>query len=144
VRFLVAGVISNCISKTELTVRFSEYKIEEILLSLCLAILEPSIMTVHRTTLFKLTTDADIEAALAAYTKLAANNSKNGKPYILSSKAYKLHPDPRSQGFTLAAQTTFSSVEDMKYYDEECEAHKELKGVVGPKQQGILMVYGEE
>lgn len=29
----------------------------------------------------------------------------------------------------------------MKYYDEECEAHKAVKGVIGPKQQGLLMVY---
>jgi hypothetical protein len=32
----------------------------------------------------------------------------------------------------------------MKYYDTECEAHKELKGVVGSKIAGPpLMVYGE-
>lgn len=69
---------------------------------------------------------------------------QDGKPYILSSKALKLLSDPRSQGYTLAAQTTFSSVEDMKYYDEECAAHKELKEVVKPKAAGPpLMVYGE-
>jgi hypothetical protein len=71
---------------------------------------------------------------------------QDGKPYILSCKANKLYSDPRSQGFTVAAQTTFASREDMKYYDEECEAHKALKGVVGPKvvgptQGGMLMIY---
>ncbi|TID15321.1 stress responsive A/B barrel domain-containing protein [Venturia nashicola] len=101
-------------------------------------------MTVSRTTLFKLPNEADIEAVLAAYVKLAETNSKDGKPYILSSKALKLFPDPRSQGYTLSAQTTFASVEDMRYYDEECEAHKALKDIVKPKAAGPpLMVYGE-
>ncbi|QDS75186.1 hypothetical protein FKW77_008571 [Venturia effusa] len=101
-------------------------------------------MTVSRTTLFKLTSDADIEEVLAAYVKLAETNSKDGKPYILSSNAYRLLPDPRSQGYSIAAQTTFASVEDMKYYDEECAAHKELKDIVKPKAAGPpLMVYGE-
>lgn len=120
-------------------------------------------MTVSRTTLFKLPNEADIEAVLAAYVKLAETNSKvsggsdllvdgmranmeqkDGKPYILSSKAFKLFPDARSQGYTLAAQTTFASVEDMKYYDEECEAHQALKDIVKPKAAGPpLMVYGE-
>jgi hypothetical protein len=31
----------------------------------------------------------------------------------------------------------------MKYYDADCEAHKALKGVVGPKQQGMMMVYAD-
>jgi len=91
--------------------------------------------------MLKLPNDADIEATLEAYKKLAANNSKDGKPYISNVKASKLYPDPRSQGFTVAAQTTFENVEDMKYYDEDCAAHKELKGVVGPKQQGLMMIY---
>jgi len=29
----------------------------------------------------------------------------------------------------------------MKYYDTDCQAHKDLKSVVGPKQQGMMMVY---
>lgn len=74
----------------------------------------------------------------------ANTEQKDGKPYILSSKAFKLLPDPRSQSYTLAAQTTFASVEDMKFYDEECEAHKTLKETVKPKAAGPpLMVYGE-
>jgi len=96
---------------------------------------------INRITLFKIPNEEDLEAALAAYTKLEANNSKDGKPYILSMKASKLYNDPRSQGFTLAAQTSFASLEDMKYYDDEDAAHKELKGLVGPKQQGVMVLY---
>jgi hypothetical protein len=43
------------------------------------------------------------------------------------------HPDPRSKGFTIVAQTSFASLEDMRYYDTECAAHKNLKMAMGPK-----------
>jgi hypothetical protein len=36
-------------------------------------------MTINRTTLFKLPNEADIEATLAAYAKLAQTNSKVGQ-----------------------------------------------------------------
>jgi hypothetical protein len=39
----------------------------------------------------------------------------------------------------------FESLEDMKYYDTECEAHKALKVVAGPKRVGdVLTVYFED
>jgi hypothetical protein len=31
--------------------------------------------------------------------------------------------DPRSQGYTLVSKTEFASMDDMKYYDNECPAH---------------------
>lgn len=56
-------------------------------------------------------------------------------------QAYKLYEDPRSQGFTIAAKTNFESVEDMKYYDEQCEAHNALKGAVKPLVMGPPMMF---
>ena len=53
--------------------------------------------------------------------------SQDGKPYILSCEATKTMDDPRSQGYTLVARSRFNNLEDMKFYDEECEAHKQLK-----------------
>ena len=50
--------------------------------------------------------------------------------------AYKLYDDPRGQGYTLAAKTVFTSLDDIKYYDEECEAHAALKAAVGPTVKG--------
>lgn len=50
--------------------------------------------------------------------------------------AYKLHPDPRSQGYTFAAQSSFMTLEDMKFYDEECGAHGVLKDAVKPLVAG--------
>jgi hypothetical protein len=61
---------------------------------------------------------------------------KDGKPYILQQSASKLFDDARSQGYTVSARTIFSSLDDMKYYDEECAAHNELKSVVKPFVKG--------
>lgn len=44
----------------------------------------------------------------------------------------------------MAGKTRFESLDDMKYYDEQCEAHKALKAVVGPKQQGVMVLYMDE
>jgi hypothetical protein len=63
-------------------------------------------------------------------------SQQDGKPYLISCRASKLYSDPRSQGYTLAAHTSFHSLEDMKYYDDECDAHKALKGSVGPLVAG--------
>jgi hypothetical protein len=52
---------------------------------------------------------------------------QDGRPYILSVEANRPVNDPRTQGFNVLAQTTFSSLEDVKYYDEKCEAHASLK-----------------
>jgi len=41
--------------------------------------------------------------------------------------------DARNQGYSICAQTTFASLEDMKYYDEEDQAHVTLKGVAKGK-----------
>jgi hypothetical protein len=62
--------------------------------------------------------------------------NQDGKSYILSAKVFKLHPDPRSRGFTLVAQTHFASLEDMQYYDDHDEGHLALKAKVGPRVEG--------
>ena len=69
---------------------------------------------------------------------------QDSKPYILSVDGNPLMSDQRSQGFTYIARTSFASLDDMKYYDNECNAHKELKKVVGPNAQGVMTVYWEE
>ena len=54
----------------------------------------------------------------------------------------KPEADPRAQGYTLAAKTEFASADDMKYYDEECPAHKQLKGVAKTlTMEGVLSVF---
>lgn len=66
---------------------------------------------------------------------------QDGKPYILSVTAGPTFPDQRNQGYTLAIISVFASVEDMKYYDNECEAHVALKKVASSIHQGLMMVY---
>lgn len=62
---------------------------------------------------------------------------------MLSAVANATVDDPRNQGYTVCAQTTFASLEDMNYYDNECEAHKELKskakGKVNPPPLVLFM-----
>lgn len=37
---------------------------------------------------------------------------------------------PRHKGYTVVLQSKFRSLDDMKYFDEECSAHQELKNAV--------------
>lgn len=66
---------------------------------------------------------------------------QDGKPYILSLTAGPAFPDQRSQGYTVAAVSKFATLEDMKYYDEGCPTHAQLKGVVKGISQGVMTVY---
>jgi hypothetical protein len=68
---------------------------------------------------------------------------QEGKPYILSVNAGPAFEDQRSQGYTVAVVSVFSSKEDMVYYGNECEAHKSLKAVAKVVHQGMMMVYFE-
>jgi len=120
---------------------------------------------IERITLFKIPNEEDLNRILEQYKTLAktavkvllpslllfillleSNNSdilQDGKPYILSSAVGKSFPDPRNKGFNLSVKTTFASLDDMKYYDSECEAHKALKAVAGPVREDFLMTYFE-
>jgi len=91
-----------------------------------------------RLTLFPID-PADFEFVQQAFQTMYISNRKDGKPYMISCTAYKLHEDPRSNGFTVAARTRFASLEDMRFYDDECPAHKGLKEVIKPKIKGPPM-----
>lgn len=55
------------------------------------------------------------------------------------------HNDPRSKGYTVVAQSSFYSLDDMKYYDETDPSHQELKKIA--RESGLaeppLTVYVE-
>ncbi|KAH8662211.1 hypothetical protein BX600DRAFT_465853 [Xylariales sp. PMI_506] len=74
---------------------------------------------------------------------------QDGKPYILSLTAGRVMDDPRTQGFTIVSKTEFASLEDMRYYDNDCEAHGALKAVgatlnlEGGRETGLMTVYFE-
>jgi len=38
---------------------------------------------------------------------------------------------------------TFQSLDDMRYYDNDCEAHKALKAVAVPVKEDLLTTYFE-
>ncbi|KXT17503.1 hypothetical protein AC579_3187 [Pseudocercospora musae] len=84
-------------------------------------------MPIQRITSFKVHDEKDIAGILEQYKVLAAKNEKDGKPYILEIKARQTISDARNQGYNLVAMTKFKTLQDMKYYDVECEAHQALK-----------------
>lgn len=52
--------------------------------------------------------------------------------------------DSRHKGYTVVLQTKFRTLEDMKYFDEQCAAHQELKNVVkAVKPEPPLVVFFE-
>ncbi|KAL1969530.1 hypothetical protein VTN77DRAFT_8968 [Rasamsonia byssochlamydoides] len=98
---------------------------------------------IERITLFKIPNEADRERVLEQYKILAKTAVKDGKPYITHLAVGPSFPDPRNKGFNVAVKTTFASLEDMQYYDNECEAHKALKAVAASVKEDVLSVYFE-
>ncbi|CRG89249.1 hypothetical protein PISL3812_06285 [Talaromyces islandicus] len=98
---------------------------------------------ITRVTLFKIPDPANQEKLANIYKEMPTKAKKDGKPYIISVNAGPTIEDQRNQGYTLAAVSTFESLEDMQYYDTGCEAHDALKVEAKKMHQGILMVYYE-
>ncbi|KAF2155452.1 stress responsive A/B barrel domain-containing protein [Myriangium duriaei CBS 260.36] len=96
---------------------------------------------VHRVTYFKIEDESAKDKLLGLYKTMRSDALKDGKQYILSAEAGKIIPDPRNGGFTIAAKTTFASMEDFEFYDKECSAHKNLKSYAASVHQGVMMVY---
>ncbi|KAJ5414236.1 hypothetical protein N7509_000863 [Penicillium cosmopolitanum] len=98
---------------------------------------------IERITLFNVPKAEDRKRLLEQYKVLAKTATKDGKPYILAAAAGESFDDPRNKGFNISVKTTFASLDDMKYYDTECEAHKALKAVAGPVKTDVLTTYYE-
>ncbi|KAF2841834.1 stress responsive A/B barrel domain protein [Patellaria atrata CBS 101060] len=88
---------------------------------------------IERITLFKLPDESDMEMLLAKYSTLQMDAKKDSHPYIIKASASRTHSDARNRGITIVAKTTFASLEDMKFYDEECEAHASIKAALKGK-----------
>ncbi|PLN85159.1 hypothetical protein BDW42DRAFT_161167 [Aspergillus taichungensis] len=98
---------------------------------------------IERITLFKIPNEADRDRVLEQYKVLAKTAVKDGKPYITAAAVGVSYPDARNKGFNVSVKTTFASMEDMKFYDEECEAHKALKKIAGPVKEDVLTTFYE-
>ncbi|EAW10508.1 Dabb family protein [Aspergillus clavatus NRRL 1] len=96
---------------------------------------------IERITLFNIPKAEDRARLLEQYKVLAKTAVKDGKPYILNAAAGESFPDPRNKGFNISVKTTFASMEDMEYYDKECEAHKALKAMVDGVKQDALTTF---
>ncbi|KAF2763232.1 hypothetical protein EJ05DRAFT_534618 [Pseudovirgaria hyperparasitica] len=86
---------------------------------------------IDRIVLFKIPPQ-HIDTVIQAYTTMRNTARKSDKPYIIRAFACRLHTNTPSHGFTVAAQTRFANAEDVMYYNEQCEAHAKLKGIVAP------------
>jgi hypothetical protein len=52
---------------------------------------------------------------------------QDGRSYILFLDAGIIEDPARSKGYTVIGTTEFNSLDDMRFYDEECEDHAALK-----------------
>lgn len=100
--------------------------------------------SITRITLFKIPSTEDQGKLLNMYRDMPNNALKAGEPYILSVKAGPAFDDARNQGYTIAVVSEFRSLEDMKYYDDECAAHQALKKVARSVHQGVMMVFYQD
>ena len=123
---------------------------------------------INRITLFKLLDPAGQKRLVKAYQELAKTHSRvsqvipgplpsgvtvadnafqDGKPYILYVSAGIVLDDPRAQGYTVAAKTEFASLDDMRFYDEQCQAHaalKETAKAAGVAEKPLTVYFGGE
>ncbi|EFQ99577.1 stress responsive A/B barrel domain-containing protein [Nannizzia gypsea CBS 118893] len=97
-------------------------------------------MAIHRITFFNIPNPDDIDVLVSEYRALKQEAKRDSKPYILSVEAGRTLPDLRTQGYTLAVRTTFRNLDDMNFYDTECETHRRLKKVAAPRRQGDVFV----
>ncbi|QKX59534.1 uncharacterized protein TRUGW13939_06668 [Talaromyces rugulosus] len=102
-------------------------------------------MTIHRVTLFNIPKSEDIDVLLAEYRSLAQEAKRDSEPYIVSVQAGRTLPDARTKGYTLAVKTAFHNLDDMYFYDNNCQAHKRLKSVAAPRREGdVFTAYFED
>ncbi|KAK3110336.1 hypothetical protein LTR53_015465 [Teratosphaeriaceae sp. CCFEE 6253] len=117
-------------------------------------------MPIQRMTCFKVKNDSDIAGLIDQYQNVSDTNQKvwppphpptlmtiasssapqDGKPYILETSSRKAIDDPRNPGYNLVGITKFASMDDVKYYDEACEAHQKLKAFAMGKVDGPPLV----
>lgn len=49
---------------------------------------------------------------------------------------------PRTEGYTFVNKTEFANMEDMRFYESECPAHRDVLKVLGEiKIDGMLTVF---
>ncbi|RAL65999.1 hypothetical protein DID88_005660 [Monilinia fructigena] len=105
----------------------------------------PVMPNIIRITMFRVPSQASREAMLKGYETLSRTAVRNALPYILSLHAGESQPnDPRTQGYSVVAKTEFKNLEDMRYYENKCEAHQKFKAEVKTLGiQGMCSVFYE-
>ncbi|RMY81183.1 hypothetical protein D0864_08382 [Hortaea werneckii] len=84
-------------------------------------------MPIQRSTCFKLKSPEDAQNMIDAYQTL--EHTQQRRLNIL-----------RRMANHISASTKFANMEDVKYYDEQCEAHQKLKSFAKDKVAGPPLV----
>ncbi|KAK0633157.1 hypothetical protein B0T14DRAFT_417587 [Immersiella caudata] len=82
---------------------------------------------IRRITMFKIPEGENQQKLVEAYEVLAKEQQKVRCNIFPACTQASVVNDPRSKGYTVVAETQFSSLDDMNYYDTECAAHTNLK-----------------
>ncbi|KAM3069354.1 hypothetical protein ACMFMG_005460 [Clarireedia jacksonii] len=81
---------------------------------------------ITRVTMIKIA-EGNHAIALKGFENFTKDQKRDGKAYILSMEAGPASGNVREQGFTFVTKSVFKNLEDMRFYEEECEAHNEFK-----------------
>ncbi|KAK1833140.1 hypothetical protein QBC39DRAFT_255286 [Podospora conica] len=100
-----------------------------------------------RITMFKIPSPENQRKLVEAYELLESEAEKDGKPYIISSRAAVVgegEAGPRAKGYTVVAHQEFKDLEDMRFYDGECGAHlgvKKASKMLGVVEMPLVVYY---
>ncbi|KAL4968161.1 Dabb family protein [Aspergillus stella-maris] len=82
---------------------------------------------ITRVTMIKLASEDSIPIALEGFKAFASSQKKEGEPYILSMQAGRAEGSVREQGYNFVTKSVFRSMDDMRYYENDCPAHNEYR-----------------
>lgn len=101
---------------------------------------------IQRLLLLKVFSQSDQDTIISLFASIRDKATRDGQPYILSLKggstsSTAFTSEARSQGYTVVVHTEFAGEADVRYWDDECAAHKELKRVVMPLTEGAMVLH---
>lgn len=101
---------------------------------------------IQRLLLLKVPSQSNQDTIISLFASIRDKATRDGQPYILSLKggstsSTTFTSEARSQGYTVAVHTEFAGEADVRYWDDECAAHKELKRVIMPLTEGAMVLH---
>ncbi|KAI1339681.1 hypothetical protein F5Y15DRAFT_415600 [Xylariaceae sp. FL0016] len=100
-------------------------------------------MPVTRISLIAVPDPAKQDEAVSLFSDFINTCKKDGKPYLVASKASKcevLIDKPGSQKWTVATEVTFANQADADYYQNEDPVYLAMLGRGGGESEGFIAV----